>query len=210
MHYEPGYAYPLVVWLHGPADSERQLVRIMPLLSTRNYVAVAPRGTKRQRSVAGAPEGFGWEQEEDQIREAARRVRACIELARQKCHVAPMRVFLGGFDVGGTMALRVGVESPGTFAGVLSFGGHFPSSGAPLRHLRELRGMPVFLAAGRDSETYPPNRANTDARLLHQAGLAVTLRCYPCGQEIAPQVLDDLNRWLIAQIHSQAGNGPAF
>ena len=44
LHYEPGYSYPLLVWLHGPGCDERQLLRIMPLVSMRNYVAVAPRG----------------------------------------------------------------------------------------------------------------------------------------------------------------------
>src|ERR1700676_406196 len=45
LHYEANYAYPLLVWLHGPGDSEGQLKRIMPQISLRNYVAVAPRGT---------------------------------------------------------------------------------------------------------------------------------------------------------------------
>ena len=44
MHYEPNYAYPLLVWLHGPGDDERQLQRVMPLISLRNYMAVGPRG----------------------------------------------------------------------------------------------------------------------------------------------------------------------
>ena len=49
LHYEPGYSYPLIVWLHGHGNDERQLVRIMPLVSMRNYVAVAPRGTLHRR-----------------------------------------------------------------------------------------------------------------------------------------------------------------
>src|SRR3954470_13867118 len=44
IHYEKRYAYPLLVWLHGDAGSERELRQIMPLVSMRNYVAVAPRG----------------------------------------------------------------------------------------------------------------------------------------------------------------------
>ena len=43
-HYESGYSYPLLVWLHGPGCDERQLLRIMPQISMRNYVAIAPRG----------------------------------------------------------------------------------------------------------------------------------------------------------------------
>ena len=43
LHYERNYAYPLVVWLHGPGDNERQLQRIMPLVSMRNFVSIGPR-----------------------------------------------------------------------------------------------------------------------------------------------------------------------
>ena len=45
LHYERNYAYPLVVWLHGPGGDERQVTRVMPLVSSRNYAAVGPRGT---------------------------------------------------------------------------------------------------------------------------------------------------------------------
>ena len=53
MHYAPGYAYPLIVWLHGSGSDERQLQRIMPLVSMQNYVAVAPRGIPL--TAAGEP-----------------------------------------------------------------------------------------------------------------------------------------------------------
>src|SRR5580658_5486284 len=57
MHYEPGYSYPLLVWLHGAGCDERQLLRIMPLVSMRNYVAVAPRGVPvAPRVVPVAPQ----------------------------------------------------------------------------------------------------------------------------------------------------------
>ncbi len=46
VHYEPGYAYPLLVWLHGCGGDERQLWRLMPLLSLRNYLAVARAGCR--------------------------------------------------------------------------------------------------------------------------------------------------------------------
>ena len=45
LHYEPNYSYPLIVWLHGPHNNELELKQIMPLVSMRNYVAAAPRGT---------------------------------------------------------------------------------------------------------------------------------------------------------------------
>lgn len=42
LHYEANYAYPLLVWLHGPNDGHHQIKQIMPHVSVRNYVAVAP------------------------------------------------------------------------------------------------------------------------------------------------------------------------
>ena len=42
LHYEPNYAYPLLVWLHGPGESHSALKQVMPHVSMRNYVGVAP------------------------------------------------------------------------------------------------------------------------------------------------------------------------
>jgi hypothetical protein len=38
-------------------------------------------------------------------------------------------------------------------------------------------------------------------RLLHTAGLSVTLRQCPCGHELLPQMLADVNRWIMEQIN---------
>ena len=46
IHYESGYAYPLIVWLHDAGKSEQEIVEVAPKISSRNYVAVAPRGLK--------------------------------------------------------------------------------------------------------------------------------------------------------------------
>src|SRR5689334_12243455 len=58
LHYEPNYAYPLLVWLHGAGDDESQLKRIMPLVSLRNYVGVAIRGTETASALSRA--GYTW------------------------------------------------------------------------------------------------------------------------------------------------------
>ncbi len=200
LHYEPNYRYPLIVWLHGNGDDERQLVRIMPTLSLRNYVAVAPRGFP----LAGdAPDSCGWAQTEPQIREAEQRVLDGIEHARGKMSVAPDRVFLAGHDSGGTMAVRVAMSHPHRFAGVLTLGGPLPTGHAPLGRLVEARRLPIFLAVGRDSATYPSSLVCDNLRLLHAAGMSITLRQYPCGHELTPQMLRDVDRWVIEQVTQQ-------
>jgi phospholipase/carboxylesterase len=202
-HYEPNYAYPLIVWLHSPGTDERQLVRIMPTISLRNYVAVAPRGFPPS-GAAPCGHGYVWPQTPDHIHEAECRVVEAVETAARKFHVAADRVFLAGFGAGGTMAFRVAMTLPNIFAGVLSICGEFPHGHMPLGRLAESRQLPVFLAVGRDSHVYPPARACEDLRLLHAAGMSIVLRQYPFGQELSEQMLRDVDRWIIEQITGQA------
>jgi len=219
VHYESGYSYPLLVWLHGPGCDERQLLRIMPLVSMRNYVAIAPRGVE-SREQAGYPRSgsgnresdsplhapcsplFGWSHDEEDLQQAEQRIFDSIEIAFRRFNIHSRRVFLAGFDTGGTMAFRVAMNHPYKFAGVLSLGGCLPTGGAPLSRLPEARQLPVFLAAGRHSTLYDEKRVCDDLRLLHTAGMSITLRLYPCGHEIAPQMLSDVDRWIIEQIEA--------
>lgn len=207
-HYEPRYAYPLIVWLHGPDADEQQLQRIMPLISLRNYVAVAPRGLIPPDSHSDKRQ-FSWPQLPDYIEAAEQRILDAIEAARQKYTLHPQRIFLAGFDCGGTMAFRMAMDCPRRFAGVLSIGGEFPALFNPFRQLADARRIPVMLAVGRTSVTYSPERACDDLRLFHSAGISVTLRQYPSGQQITPHILRDVNRWIMEQIApptSSAGN----
>ena len=220
LHYEQGYAYPLVVWLHGSGCDERQLLRIMPLVSMRNYVAVAPRGVaiaSRGGAIASRAGvssslvdevAYGWSHDEQDLQQAEQRIFDSMEMTFRRFNINPRRIFLAGFDTGGTMAFRVAMNHPYKFAGVLSLGGCLPTGGAPLSRLSEARQLTVFLAAGRRSTVYNEKRVCDDLRLLHTAGMSITLRLYPCAHELSPQMLSDVDRWIIEQItasKNQAG-----
>src|SRR5262245_7552782 len=57
--FEARYAYPLVVFLHGHGEDERQWLSQIMHLSRRNYVGLALRGPHRVAGRNGRP-GFGW------------------------------------------------------------------------------------------------------------------------------------------------------
>lgn len=199
-HYERNYAYPLVVWLHGPDDDERQVTRVMPLVSDRNYAAVGPRGT-----VAAEPPGVGfcWVQEPDEIQQAQRCVMGAIAVARRWLNISPSRIFLAGYQQGATMAYRLALAKPHLFAGVLSFGGAFPRTLRPLANYHRARRMKIFLAGGREAQRYSESEVCRDLRLFHSAGMSVCVRLYPCGDELTTTMLADMDRWIMELIAPQ-------
>lgn len=200
LHYEPNYAYPLVVWLHGPHDNENQLKKIVPLVSLRNYVAVAARGTAVSELDGGRGYCFNWRQADDHIAAAEARVLDSILAAEQKFNIAPSRIFVAGLESGGTMALRLAVRNPERFAGALSFGGPFPTDRAPLSRLSTVRRLPLFLATTQASELYPEELVCEQLRLFHSAGMVVTLRQYPGDDGLTTLMLSDMDRWIMEQV----------
>lgn len=238
MHYEPGYAYPLLIWMHSPGSDERQIMKTMPLISMRNFVAIAPRGisrtpptqrsdevifrTARKKELAqnAIPElvlrldqerekkqaktrnkaFYDWPQTDEGISYAEQKIFDCISYAQEKCNIANHRIFLVGFDTGGTMSYRIAMQYPQTFAGVISIGGRFPEGNLPLRLWNSVRNLPTMLAIGKKSTVFSPEDAKSDLKLFHTAGLSVCVRQYPCAQELAPQILQDVNRWIMERV----------
>jgi len=197
IHYEQGYSYPLIVWLHGPASNEQELRDVMPRVSVRNYVAIAPRGTNQTADLRGA---FEWDQTSYSIGEAYERVQHCIETAQDRFHIHPDRIFVAGYAEGGTMALRLGLEHPNKFAGAISLGGPLPTGECPLKRISEARKLPLLLSVSPDQEKFPLSRAMDNVRLLHSAGASLSLRLYPAGDELTTAMFSDVDNWIMEQV----------
>lgn len=196
MHYESGYAYPLIVWLHGPGDNEDQLRTVLPLVSMRNHVAVAPQGTSEDESHGA----FCWKQSYEDITEATQRTLDCIDIAQDRYHIHPERIFIAGYDCGGTMALRLAIENPELFAGAISLGGPLPRRLNLLRRVNEARHLPLLIANALEGQKYAPEQVCRDLRLLHAAGFSLDLRQYPCGDELTTKMLSDMDNWILKRI----------
>lgn len=195
LHYEPNYQYPLLVWLHDDGGEARDLQRVMPLISVRNYVGVSIAGES-----LGVRRGWGWQQSADSIVAAENKLADALELATSKFRIHQDRIFLAGNGVGGTLATRLALRNPGRFAGALSLGGQFPAGQSPLSMLAAARRLPLFIAHCRDSVRYPIERLCDELKLFHTAGLGATIRQYPCGDEVTTQMLHDVDVWLMERV----------
>lgn len=189
MGYERGYAYPLIVWLHGESCDESSLPRVMQHVSLRNFVAVAPRG------VVERSEGYGWDQSIEAIDAAEEAVGDAIQSATEQFSLHPQRVFLAGVGSGGTMAMRIALRRPEWFGGAATLDGPLPTGHQPLRRVNELRELPLLLSSSRQSEGYAEEQVCQDLSLLHSAGCHVAIRQYPGDTDLTTPMLADVNRW---------------
>lgn len=194
IHYEPGYAYPLVVWLHGSDSSELELRQVMPLVSVRNYVGVAPRGTARTSDTQRL---YGWRQTAGEIADACQRVRDCLDLARESFNIHDDRIFIAGYGDGGTMALRVGLEHPHLFAGAISLGGPVPRGGNAFHRINEARRLPLMLSASTNQDCYTNEQILDDVRLLHSGGFELSVMLYPEGTGLTDNMFEDIDSWVM-------------
>lgn len=196
-NYEPGYAYPLVVWLHDAGASERQLPQVMRHLSTQNFVSVAPRGTRESDYDANV---YDWPQSTSSVGDADDAVTDAIDFMIDRFSIHKERVFLVGHGDGGSMAMRLAMQRPEQFAGVASLNGGLPHGGRPLRSIKHLRRLPFLLASSREYPYYPESHVCQDLRLLHSAGCSVSLRQYPGADDLTTNMLADVNCWLMERV----------
>jgi phospholipase/carboxylesterase len=169
--YEPGYDYPLVVWLPDPAR-RFDLGRAMIRLSLRNYVAVQP------------------------ARGGAATWRA-IDRVRDRLSIHPRRIWLVGHAAGGTQAFRMACQQPDAFAGAVSLGGPFPLDEAAFARLDEVRRMPLLLCCRAAAVAADAGRFDRTLILFHAAGGKLAVRIYQRGGELSRATLGDVNRWLM-------------
>jgi hypothetical protein len=66
--------------------------------------------------------------------------------------------------------------------------------------LNEARGLPLWLASCGESRDYPLAQVCRDLRLFHSAGMSVSVRQYPGGDELTTLMLSDMDRWIMEQV----------
>lgn len=219
-HYEPNYAYPLLVWLHGTGKSEVELFDVVPKISTQNYVAVAPRGalSKTTRVVRRHINGSlidekiwienitDWAETERCISESENLVFQSIEEATHKFNINPRRIFLLGRGAGATMALQIGLRNADEFAGIVAIDGSFPSEETVLfRNWRSIRDLPILMTTPSVSTNSYQHLSSNQLRLMHTAGMTVSIRQYNeyneanSEQNRMDRILADCNRWIMSR-----------
>lgn len=166
--YEPGYAYPLVVWLHSDSSSEMELDGIMESLSQQNYIAIAPRGNVK---APGSQRRFQWGTTLTDCAAAEDLVWESVHAAMSSLSIHPDRIFLAGFGGGATMAQWIGLKYPEQVAGVVSLSGAFPRTARSLSNWRKARSLEVLFSQCEGSTVCTDDEIARAVKIAFQAGL---------------------------------------
>jgi phospholipase/carboxylesterase len=198
--YEPNYAYPLLVFLHGRGGNERQVLRLAPRLSRRNYVCIGIRGPIETGPRPSGRMGFSWGAPGQHDTLIEDYVFQAVEHTRLKYHIHSERIFLAGICEGATTAYCLGLSFPERFGGVISLNGAIPRRGGPLLRLPEVRQLKVMIGHGIANSLTPLTMAQADHSLLYTAGLDVRMHTYPATHKLHQDMLRDVNRFLMDAI----------
>lgn len=194
--YEPRYAYPLLVFFHGQGGSEEQILRLAPRMSRRNFIAIGLRGPVCVGARTNGQIGYSWGNGAHQTLLEDYLIRA-VRQTRLHYHVHSERIYLAGFAEGATQAYRLALAMPDKLGGVISLNGIMPRYHRPLFRVNEMRDLQVFMAHGIANSVSPLSLAREDYQLLYSAGVKVDMKTYPTTQRLHPDMLRDVNRWIV-------------
>lgn len=196
--YEPRYPYPLIVYLHGQGGNEEQILRLAPRVSRRNYVAIGLRGPVCTGLNRRGSLGFSWG-DASHLPMIEEYLFGAIQQTRRHYHIHSERIILAGFAEGATLAYRMAMQFPEKFNGVIALNGHMPRADRPLLRLDAMRSLRVFIGHGIANSVVPASLVRADRRLLWSAGVEVEAHRYPTNHRLHPDMLRDVNRWIIHQ-----------
>jgi phospholipase/carboxylesterase len=199
--YEPNYAYPLVVFFHGQGGNEEQILRLAPRLSRRNYICIGLRGPLSLGRAADGRIAYSWGQDSPCDAQTEDYVFRAVEQTRRNYHIHSERIYLAGICEGATLAYRLGLTYPQRFGGIIALNGTLPSRGSLLFRLNEVRSLRVLIGHGIANAVMPLALASQQFRMLYAAGLDVRMHTYPTTHRLHPDMLRDVNRWIMNGIN---------
>lgn len=205
---EPRDGARVAVLLHGRGADRHDLGGLAPHLPEGTLV-VTP-----EAPHPGAPWGYGpgwaWYRyvAEDRVvgdtlAHSLGRLDDFLDRLPDLLPVRPGPILLGGFSQGGTTSLAWALTRPGRVAGVAVLSGFLadvpevvplPDEGPALAD------TPVFWGHGTMDSAIPHELGERGRSRLGRLGVSLTIGDYPAGHTIVAAELEDLSRWMRAEM----------
>ncbi len=190
--YNPAKEYPLLVYLHGSGEDDRDQLQKIPDIEGMIRVAPSGRGTSNAYSTNHA---------QDDIRE-------CIDDVVRNYSIDTSRIILSGFSMGGYGVYRSFYEYPNLFHALAVFSGHPNLANQYLggnhpnflekEYTAPFRNIPIFIFHGMKDRNCPYELTEKTVELLKLAGADVIFISEPDKGHERPgeRTMDRYRDWL--------------
>jgi phospholipase/carboxylesterase len=196
-----------LVLLHGYGSNEDDLLGLAPYLDPRfSIVSARAPETLDQGGFAWFPVEWTTEGVRARPGDAVAALDALVEFVAQAASAyaaAPQTTYLLGFSQGATMSAGVLLRRPELIAGAVLMSGLAPSEMATPGVA--LAGKPVLITHGLLDDVVPVRMGRAASNLLQSLGAAVEHHEYPMAHQISEACLEDVDRWLEAQLNAASG-----
>jgi phospholipase/carboxylesterase len=147
--------------------------------------------------------GFDWGNELDHLAVQDYFLKA-VEQTRRSFHIHSERIYLVGLGSGCVPAYRTALAMPERMAGVIALNGPFPQpNGEPLFQMDRVRGLKSLICHGLTNQETPIRRARHAQQVLWTAGAEVEFRTYMTNHRVHPDMLRDVNRWIVSNLNAE-------
>jgi predicted esterase len=199
--YDPNKTYPLIVYLHGSASDETNLLGVKYLIP-EGFIALAPNGR-------GPSNCYSWDNAQTDISEA-------IDAVIGSYPIDEKNIFLSGFSMGGYGVYRTYYETPGKFKALAVFSGHpnianqwsngedtYPDF-TQKKYLTKFNGIPIFIFHGKEDRNCSFETTEQIIDELKNSGAKVKFVSEDNKGHEAPgeETVNVFHKWIKANLHN--------
>jgi phospholipase/carboxylesterase len=119
------------------------------------------------------------------------------------------RIALMGFSQGAVMSLDVGLRYPKRIAGIVAMSGYLALPDT-LRSEKSptAAGLPILMTHGKNDDVLPVDGARKAQAILRAEGASVRLSEYLMGHQVIPEVLGEVENFLVKIFETEPLSGP--
>ena len=172
-NYDPQISYPLVIYLHGSASDETNIMaRSLKFLVADGFICLSP-------NARGPSNCYSWDNAQDDISEA-------IDAVCQSYSIDKKKILLTGFSMGGYGVYRTYYETPDKFKALAVFSGHpnvaniwlgeddlYPNF-TKKEYLKTFKDVPMFIFHGKEDRNCSYETTESIIENLKKAKAKVT------------------------------------